>query len=137
MLHPTMVADLLDHEIAVAGETHGRRARSIERVGTDVIVVLDDPRMGDAVVRFDGARYDAEPLGLSVVLPDGREAPPGQWPGSLFHSVHPTLARPFACIRGCFEYHHFPGHTNDPWDHHRRSIRLVDLLDHALTKAGR
>ena len=137
MLHPAVVAELLEQEAAVAREAHGRRFASLEVVGTDVVCHITGTDKGDVLLRLDGSRYDAEPLGVTVVSPDGVVAPAQLWPGSLHHSDHPTLRRPWSCTRGCFEYHQFPGHSNEPWDVYRHEIRLVDLLDHLLRKAGK
>ena len=51
--------------------------------------------------------------------------------------LHPVLNRPFACIRGCAEYYCHPSHLQERWDTLRNTLRLADLLDHALRRAGR
>ena len=137
MLHPAVVAELLEQEAAVAREAHGRRFASLKVIGTDVICHINGTNQGDVVVRLDGSRDDAEPLGVSILNPDGTIAPLDKWPGSVYHSDHPTLRRSWSCTRGCFEYHQFPGHSNESWDVYRHDIRLVSLLNHLLRKAGK
>ena len=46
------------------------------------------------------------------------------------------LDRPFACIQGTYEYHAHPSHLADKWSNYRNTIRLADLIDHLLRKAG-
>ena len=137
MLHPAVVTDLLDQEAKVARERHGQRLASLEVVGTDVLCVVDGTDKGTITLRLDGARYDAEPFSVTVIGTDGTVAPQEQWPGTLAQGLHPGLQRPFVCIAGTFEYHTYPGHAEDAWDAHRHQIRLVDLLDHLLKKAGK
>lgn len=135
MLHSAVAGDLLGMEAAVAREAHGRRVASIAQLGTDILCSLDPD--GATVLRFDGARYDAEPLGFTVVDDAGLVLAPARWPSGLCHGIHPILHRPWACIRGCAEYHTYPGHNNDPWDVYRSQIRLVNLLDHVLRRIGK
>jgi hypothetical protein len=133
MLHPAVASDLLSREVAVAREAHGQRLASITLVGTVVLCQLKET---GALIRFDGARYDAEALGLSVITSAGDVAPHEAWPAGLSHGNHPVYNRPFACIQGCAEYYTFPGHTNEQWDRHRDAIRLTNLLGHVLRKAN-
>ena len=42
----------------------------------------------------------------------------------------------FACVQGTYEYHAHPSHLEDDWARCRNVIRLPDLLDHLLRKAG-
>ena len=51
--------------------------------------------------------------------------------------VHPVLGRHFVCIRDCAEYYAHPSHLQEQWDTVRNTLRLAELLDHALRKAGR
>ncbi len=38
-------------------------------------------------------------------------------PAGIFNpSVHPSVGRPFICMRGSLEYHIHPSHVNDPWE---------------------
>lgn len=137
MLHPAVAHDLIEREACVAREAHGQRIASLDVIGTDVICAITNDALGTVLFRFDGARYDAEPFAFSVIDADGAVAPIERWPAGLAHSEHPVLHRPFSCVRGCIEYHAYPGHTSDPWDHHRATLRLGDLLDHLLRKAGK
>jgi putative metal binding uncharacterized protein len=42
-------------------------------------------------------------------------------PGGVFNpSPHPSVGRPFICMRGSLEYHNHPSHVNDPWEQLRR-----------------
>jgi hypothetical protein len=134
MLHPGVLADMLDDEIAAARRRAGSRARLIERVGTQVVAAIGTD---DAPVHiiFDGARYDAEPFRVSLASAAGTALPHEQWPAGLSHGVHPILGRPFACIQGTYEYHAHPSHLADRWDAYRHRIRLPDLLDHLLRKS--
>ena len=136
-LHPAIVADLLDSEIEVAQQRLGDRISGLTRSGTDVRCVLADTNVGRAVLLLDAAGYDAEPMKLTVLDGAGRVLPGAAWPGALYYTEHPILGRPFACVQGSYEYHCHPSHLADPWDAHRRRIRLAELLDHLVGKAGR
>jgi hypothetical protein len=70
-----------------------------------------------------------------VVDDDGGVVEHGRRPADLSHSTHPVLGRPFACVRGTFEYHCHPSHLNDRWDSYRPTIHLADLVDHLLRRA--
>lgn len=134
-LHPHIVADLLDEEAAVARERLGPRCASIEVQGTNVLCGIEVT--GHIyTLRLDGADYDSSPLGLSVVDDDGAAVPADGWPPGLNHGTHPILQRPFCCAQGTIEYHVHPSHTSDSWDKYRDQIRLADLLDHLLRRAG-
>ena len=50
--------------------------------------------------------------------------------------VHPVTGEPFACVRGTWEYYLHTSHHQERWDAHRPRLRLADLLDHLLRKAG-
>ena len=133
MLHPAVLTELLDDEIAAAKERLGGRAGAIERDGTNITVVLGD----GLALRLDGARYDAEPFRVAVTTTDGEPVPHHMWPPGLSLGVHPVLNRPFACLQGTYEYHSHPSHLADHWATYRNQLRLADLLDHLLRKAGR
>jgi hypothetical protein len=134
-LQSTIVADLLDTEVAIAQERLGDRISAIFRVGTQVHCVIEKTNVGTATLRLEGAGYDAEPLQVAVITPDGQVAPREGWPGTLFHSIHPVLDRPFACVQGTYEYHCLPCHMADRWDAHRGHLRLAELLSHLVKKA--
>lgn len=132
MLHPSILVEMLDDEVAAAIDRVGVRAGVVRRVGTTVTADL-----GANVLVLDGARYDAEPFRVCVVSRAGSPVPHEGWPPGLSLGVHPVLNRPFACIQGTYEYHAHPSHLEDHWARYRTSIRLPDLLDHLLRKAGR
>jgi hypothetical protein len=108
--------------------------RRIERVGSYVVATIATGTAPIHIV-FDGSRYDAEPLRVSLISGAGTALPHGQWPAGMSHGTHPILGRPFACIQGTFEYHAHPSHLADHWDTYRYRIRLADLLDHLLRKS--
>ncbi len=137
MLHSKVLNDVLDAEVAVARERLGSRVTGIERLGAlvDVTYVTLDGR--PVRVRFDGTRFDAEPFRVAVVGEDGHILPHARWPLGLSLGEHPVHGRPFACLRGTFEYHTHPSHLEDSWDRYRSTLRLADLAHHVLTKGGR
>lgn len=71
------------------------------------------------------------PLRVRLNCPDWNETPPaialldrdGNYlaliardPGGVFNpGPHPSVGRPFICMRGSLEYHTHPSHLNDPW----------------------
>lgn len=134
-MHAAFVERLLDHEIGQAREQKwfAERVSSIERNGLDIIVqpIRLDPELA---FRFYGRRYDAEPLGFAVTHSDGEIAEIPAWPPGLCHGEHPWLKRPFACVRGLFEYHTHFSHL-EPWDRCRYDLRFPLVLQHVLTKA--
>jgi hypothetical protein len=133
MLHHAVLIEMLDDEVAVAEERLGGRAGPIERDGTDIHVFLGD----GLTLRLDGARYDGEPFRVAVTTTEGHPAPHEKWPPGLSLGIHPVLNRPFACVQGTYEYHSHPSHLADQWATYRNELRLADLLDHLLRKAGR
>jgi hypothetical protein len=137
MLHPTLVAEILDAELEVACARLGDRVSAAIRSGTTIQVLFQSADRQTVRLRFDGARYDAEPFRVAVLDEGGGVVEHGRWPAGLSHSIHPVLGRPFACVQGTFEYHCHPSHLNDRWDTYRSTIRLADLVDHLLRKSGR
>lgn len=136
-LHPVLLTELLEEEMAVAREALGDRISVLEALGSDVLCRLTSTNIGTAVIRLDGQDYDAEPFKVAVIDETGAIAAQPRWPGSLFAGVHPGLGRGFVCIRGTFEYHCHPSHLNERWDTYRFTLRLPRLLDHLVRKAGR
>ncbi len=136
MLHPVVLADLLDDEVAAAAERLGDRATGLVHDGRFVQCPLRPA--GDFLrwLRLDGRRYDGEPFRIAVCGPDGAPLPAGGWPQGLAAGVHPVTDEPFACVRGTWEYYLHPSHHQERWDAHRPRLRLADLLDHLLRKAG-
>jgi hypothetical protein len=136
MLHPVVLAELLDDEVAVAAERLGSRGAGLVHDGRHVRCSLGSVDDSRRWLRLDGLRYDGEPFRVAVCGPDGVPLPIGGWPAGLAHSVHPVTGEPFACVRGTWEYYLYPGHHQERWDAHRPRLRLADLLDHLLRKAG-
>jgi hypothetical protein len=128
---------MLGEEVAVARQSLGDRISRLELIGTDILCHLTGTSVGGAIIRLDGQNYDAEPFSVTVIDERGAVADQPRWPGSLFHSIHPGLGRGFVCIRGTFEYHCHPSHLNERWDTYRATLRLPQLLDHLLRRAGR
>lgn len=135
-LHPAVVSDLLDGEMQVAQERLGGRISSLSRTGTSVYCTFTSPGGGNVTMRLEGGEYDAEPLRFAVVTSDDEVLPLEAWPPGLGHSIHPVLGRPFACVQGTYEYHCLPCHMEDAWDAYRGRLRMTDLLDHLLRRAG-
>lgn len=137
MLHRAIATDLLEMEVDVARRRLGDRVTAIDVVDTDVLCTIEGSNVGAVKLRLEGARYDGEPLRLFVVDDEGASVAPSGWPGTLYYGDHPVHRRPWSCTRGTFEYHTFPGHSGEPWDSVRDQIRIPDLLDHLLRKAGK
>lgn len=134
-LHPTLLHQLLDAEIAVARQRLGQRVTGIHREGHVVRTPVPAPDGRQVWLSLSGLHYDAEPLSVFVADQDGSTAA-GLWPPSLLAGVHPVLGRPFACVQGCAEYYTHTSHFQDRWDASRPRLRLADLLDHLLRRAG-
>lgn len=128
--------DRLDREIEVAQAQHASRGGRLERSGLNVRLWLPGMQIGTAI-ELDGSAYDAEPFSVRVVGQDGQPLSADRWPPGLFHSQHPVLHRPFACLQGVLEYHLHPSHLGDSWDRYRQTIRLVDLVGHIIIKVAR
>lgn len=135
-LHPTLLEEMLADEAEAARLRLGPRVGPIEVDGTDIYVRLRSTNVGEAIIRFAGAGYDAEPFQVAVVTPDGEAAPNDQWPAGLGGGAHPILDRNFICIQGTYEYHCHPQHVTDTWAGHRQALRLPHLLGHILRRAG-
>ncbi len=136
MLHPVVLADLLDDEVAAAAERLKDRSAGLVHDGRFVRCPLLPA--GDSLrwLRLDGRRYDGEPFRVAVCGPGGASLPVERWPQGLAAGVHPVTGEPFACVRGTWEYYLHPSHHQERWDAHRPRLRLADLLDHLLRKAG-
>ena len=134
-VHLALRARLLDDEIDVACSRLGDRVMGMERIDSLIRVPVTAPGGGSVYLALVGSGFDAEPFGLPEL--DGTSASAERWPTGLDAGLHPVLNRPFACIRGCAEYYCHPSHLQERWDTVRNTLRLADLLDHALRKAGR
>lgn len=135
MLHPTILADLLDSEVALARHALGDRAGDLRRDGLRLVMTLARPD-GTWRLRLDGARFDAEPY--EVALGDSHDEllPLEGWPPSFAHGVHPVLGVPWVCVSGTRGFYLYEGHHGDRWDAVRYSARADTLLERLLTKAG-
>lgn len=136
MLHHRILSDLLDDELETAQARLGARCVGLAHDGRYVRCPLQPLGALPRWLRLDGSRYDAEPFRVTVCGEDDTPLAAEQWPAGLMHSVHPVLGVPFSCVQGTWEYHLHPGHHQDRWDAHRSRLRMADLLDHLLRKAG-
>ena len=138
MLHKVVLQELLEDDLSVARDRLAGRICGIALAGSSVLCRFEAPGGGgEYCLRLSGRAYDAEPFRLAVVDDAGDTLPADRWPPGLYHSQHPILGVPFACVQGTYEYHTHPGHIADVWDRYRHRIRLADLLDHLLRKSGR
>lgn len=137
MLHPTLLAELLDDEVRVAAERLGERAEHLRHDGRYVCCRVTGQHGGPVWLTLDGGAYDAEPVSVDVRDDDGEPVPLEQWPAGLAHSIHPVHHRPWVCTRGVAEFFTYPGHHLERWDNHRTTTRIPELLDHLLRRLGR
>lgn len=105
--------------------------------GQNIGFVYEVPDLGRTerrtlVLHLDCADCDGEPPTAELRLPDGTPLPADQWPTDLSRQGvvhgHPDYPRPFFCRRGLREYHTHPQHEDDPWDRHRESLPLHQLV---------
>lgn len=78
------------------------------------------------------AEYDLEPPSLWLIDEHARPIKDvRRWPPEPFRNrhPHPIVKRPWVCRPGLWEYHHHHLHENDPWDLHRNSTRLVNIIE--------
>ena len=139
-LHPEVLADLLDAEVGVARDQLAGRVDRIDVASPHVDIAFHAHGL-PWTIRLDGSDYDALPLALSVVDEQGRLAGPAGWPPGLLYTQaadHPVLHRPWACLRGTYEFHFYPGHTGgeDSWELSRADLRLGTLAGHILERCG-
>lgn len=134
MLHPALLDALLDDEIVVINERLSSRGVTACRNGRSV--EIRSATIGaERILRLDAERYDGDPVGVFVAsATDGHLLPGSEWPTGLYQGEHPTLQRPFVCVRGTIDYHAHPSHVDDVWDRYRGRIRLVDITDHLLKR---
>lgn len=79
MLHPLVLADLLDDEVAVAAERLGAQAAGLRHDGRHVICPLQQDGHAPRSLRLDGGRYDGEPFQVAVCGPDSLPLPADGW----------------------------------------------------------
>jgi hypothetical protein len=121
----------------VARRRLGNRVTGIRRDGATARTPVTAPDGTRVWLCLDGTGFDAEPFAVTITEDDGSAAPAGRWPAGLLSGIHPVLGRPFVCVRGCAEYYSHPSHFQDRWDTVRPALRLAELLDHLLRRAGR
>lgn len=136
-MHSRLVEAVLEHEIEIVGGDPQLKERHAAIWREERAILVRPSRItADQLLLFGGGNYDAEPLSLTVVDATTRASVPGpEWPGNLYFGEHPSLKRPFACIRGLYEYHTHFSHL-EPWDRCRYSLRFPLLLSHVLSKSG-
>jgi hypothetical protein len=80
--------------------------------------------------------YDGQAPTAELLQPDGSPLPGDEWPRALGREAvirgHEDYDRPFFCRRGLREYHSHPHHEDNPWDAHRESVRLYDVIPELL-----
>jgi hypothetical protein len=135
VLHPDVLGDLLDSEVALARQRLGDRAGDLCRDGMSLIMTL---KRGDGtwLLRLDGTWYDAEPFDVALVDSDGEVLPLEQWIPGFAHSVHPVFGVPWTCVSGTRAYYSHESHHTERWDAVRYRLRTDSLVDKLLTKAG-
>jgi len=137
MLHPTLLAELLDDEVSIAAERLGPRAEDLQHDGRFVRCRVTGGTGLRLWLRLDAANYDGEPCRVDVCDNTGGTAEAAAWPPGMAYGTHPVHRRPWVCARGAYEYFTYPGHHTERWDAYRATLRIPDLLDHLLRRAGR
>lgn len=133
-LHPQVAHDLIEVEAESVRLRLGDRIDTVEVDGT---CAYFKPKLwGGKWLRLDGSDYDHRPLRIAVVDGDRKALPGSEWPGQLHYGMHPVLHTPWACIRGTYEYHVYPGHAAEVWDQFRATLRMWHLVSHILNKAS-
>jgi hypothetical protein len=135
MLHPDVLADLLDAEVQLARDFLGPRAADLRRDGNHLTMTLRRPD-GQWTLRLDGTRFDSEPYDVAIVDSSAEILPLEAWPPGFAHGVHPVLGVPWVCVSGTRGFYLFEGHHGERWDAVRFSARADTLLDRLLTKVG-
>jgi hypothetical protein len=115
----------------------------------------------ELILRCECSGYDAQPITAELLGPDGTPLPGAAWPKevgagglnaltvlsdrppprvtqllapgpqAIIHE-HQDYDRPFFCRRGLREFHSHPQHEDNPWDRHRESIRIYDIVPELL-----
>lgn len=136
-LHTRHLAELLAAEAAVARERLGDRVVGLTVDGTIVRTLVTGSDGSGLWLCLDGAGFDAEPFAVSIRTAEGAIVPVGLWPPTMGAVAHPVTGEPMVCIQGCAEYYTHISHLKERWDAVRPTLRLAELLDHLLRKAGR
>jgi len=137
MLHPTLLRELLDDEVAVAVDRLGDRVDQLTHDGRYVSCLLPAPDGSAVWLRLDAACYDGDPVRVDVVDQAGKPVLMTLWPAGLSSGEHPVTKHSFVCMQGVHEYYTHPSHHKERWDGHRATLRIPDILDHLLRRAGR
>ncbi|WP_232661267.1 hypothetical protein [Pseudonocardia sp. TRM90224] len=135
MLHPQILVDLLDGELALARQVLGARAGDLHRDGLALVMQLVRPD-GTWTLKLDGTAYDAEPFDVALVGEDGDVLPLDRWIPGFALGEHPVLGRPWVCLSGTRAFYLYEGHHTERWDAVRFRHRADNLLDRLLAKAG-
>jgi hypothetical protein len=133
-LHAAVVAQMLEAEADSVRQSLSGEVDDVELDGTRVLI--RPKTWAGSWMCLDGTEYDQRPLRLSIL--DAERAPTDNWPGKLRYGseLHPILQEPWACIRGTYQYHAYPGHAAETWDQFRISIRMIHLVTHILKNAA-
>lgn len=137
MLHPSLLGELLEDELCVARSRLGKRAEQPQHDNRYVRCRILGSSGQPLWLRLDAAQYDRDPCSVDVCDDSGTTSPHHDWPVGLSYGIHPVHGRPWICARGTAEYFTYPGHHGERWDAYRATLRIADLLDHLLRRAGR
>lgn len=89
-------------------------------------------------VRFDARLFDLEPPKVYFCDDAGNSVQFADCPQGVngLHNSHPNpdIQRPFFCTPGTYEYHLHGSHINDPWDQHRNSMPLAEIVRRVLRR---
>jgi hypothetical protein len=135
VLHPQILAELLDDELVLARQALGDRAGDLHRDGSALVMTLVRPD-GKWTLKLDGTAYDAEPFDVALVDGDGAVLPLSAWIPGFALGEHPVLGHPWVCLSGTRAFYLYEGHHTERWDAVRFRHRADNLLDRLLTKAG-
>lgn len=134
-LHPAILVDLLDREVAQARSFLGSRANDLHRDGCHLLMTLIRPD-GEWILRLDGTHFDTEPYDVALVDEDGVILPIELWIPGFAQGIHPVLNVPWVCVSGTRGYYLYQGHHLARWDTDRYSSRADSLINHLLIRAG-
>lgn len=89
------------------------------------------------ILHLECTNWNARPPLANLLLPDRSPLPPQLWPraedGEGIVASHRDYQRPFFCRPGTHEFHSHTQHSDEPWDRHRPTRSLdqivIDLLD--------
>jgi hypothetical protein len=134
-LHPVVLHELLDAEVALARRRLGPRANDLRRTDDSLVMTLIRPD-GSWTLQLDGSRYDAEPFDVALVDDAGAVQPLEAWIPGFALGIHTSLGVPWVCVSGTRGYYSHESHFGERWDSIRFTARADSLLDHLLRKVG-